>query len=102
MELRVDFEIPESGSTINGLIVGLFLHCYDYLDRARSAVAYFFSRRREETAFGQDFSFLPDAESLPLGSGAISRKTSGLVHALAADTGVWTSKYVTSTRAPEK
>ena len=80
-----------------------FFDCYDYLDRARSAVVHFvFSRRREGTAFGQDFCFLPDAESLPLGSGAGSRKISELVHAVAADTGGWTSKYVASTRAPEK
>jgi len=69
--------------------------------KARLCVS-FFSSRREGTAFGQDFCFVPDAESLPLGSGARSRKSSEPVHAVAADTGVWTSKYVTSTRAPEK
>jgi hypothetical protein len=38
---------------------------------ARLCIA-FFSARREGTAFGEDFCFLPDAKSLPLGSGASS------------------------------
>jgi hypothetical protein len=49
----------------------------------------FFGGRREGTAFGQDFCFLPEAKSLPLRSGAGSRKSSEPVHAAAAGTGVW-------------
>jgi hypothetical protein len=43
----------------------------------------FVRERREGTAFGQDFCFLPETESLPLGSEASSQKRSEPVHALA-------------------